>query len=322
MHSFKSSALLISIFFSIFVNLGAEGGAISPPPSVNIKSPVVMVSFGDSITAAAFANTSAGLPTSFLPTILNLGNLSRLFQQNLIATAIENKQFWSWASGVAISSHYNRLKSYYRQSQNRELQMINMAVSGSVASDVVLQVKKFSDAIARTPSTEIAYVTMMIGANDACNQLDTNVVAAKLAESFDLLAKIPQIGKMKILVSSIPQIYDLGQPAIRNRRTGTLLLTCEKVRSDILKFCNPLTHWKDEPEFLSRVRAVNGMNEILQNTVADANLKYSNLDVRYSDALVKQPLTFGILASDCFHPNIRGQQQVSEMLWKDQPWFK
>ncbi|MBC7397570.1 MAG: hypothetical protein H7333_09010 [Bdellovibrionales bacterium] len=305
-----------------FLAFEAQAGAIAPPPAVNLKDPLVMVSFGDSITAAAFANTSAGLPTSFLPSILNLANISTLFRQNLKETVVENKQFWSWASGIAISSHYNRLKSYFRGSERRELQIVNMAVSGSIASDVLLQVKKFSAAMERKPDTEIAYVTIMVGANDACNGVSLDESAAKLTEALDLLAKIPQRGKLKILVSSMPDVTQLGQPRIRNHLTGTFFLSCEKIRSRLLRFCNPLTHWSDDAELLANLGVIQDMNTVLANVATDANLHHGNLDVRYSNALSKHPLTFGILAADCFHPNIRGQQQISEVLWNDQPWFK
>lgn len=316
------SLLILLLYFSVLGQTEAQAGAMAPPPNVSVRAPRVMVSFGDSITAGAFANTSANLPTSFLPSILNLANLQDLFRQQLLETAVENKQFWSWASGVAISSHYNRLKKYFRNSPVKDIQMINMAVSGSVASDVLLQVKKFAVAMQRAPSTEIAYVTLMVGANDTCNGVELVDSEAKLHEAFDVLAAIPQVGKMKILVSSMPQVYQLGERAIRNRVTGTFFLSCEQVRSNILKFCNPLTHWNTNEEYSSNVKKVQDMNALLADIVQSASWKHRNLDIHFSDALYKQQLTFGTLAADCFHPNIKGQQQVSEILWNDQPWFK
>ncbi len=299
-----------------------ESHAIGPPPEVSIQSPLVMVSFGDSITAGAFANTAADLPLSFIPSIANLANLSILFNQNLKETAVENKQLWSWASGVGINSHYNHLKNYLNIQNPNELQVINMAVSGSVGYDLLLQVKKFAAAVSLKPETQIAYITMLIGANDTCDGITPEETYSELKQAFDILSSIPQKNKIRILISSLPQIYKLGEPAIRDHATGTFALSCEVIRSQMLKFCNSLTHWNNQAEYQSHINKVETMNGTLSKIANDAVQLHSNLDIQFSSALYQQDLNFELLASDCFHPNIKGQGIISEALWNDQPWFK
>ena len=298
-------------------------GAIAPPPQVTIQKSRVMVSFGDSITAGAFADTAADLPTSFFPSFLAIFNLTEVFKQKALETVVENKELWSWASGAGISSHFTRLKKYLKTNTgSNELQMINMAVSGSVASDVVLQVNQFASAMAQNPDTEIEYVTILIGANDVCDRVSSDDTSANLEKAFDRLSAIPQKKPLKILVSSIPQIYQLGQSSIKNHVTGNFFLSCEFVRSKVLQFCNDLTHWSDQAGYDANVMKVQQTNLILENSVNAARFKHANLDVQFSHAMSEEALPFNILASDCFHPNISGQQKIADMLWNDQPWFK
>ena len=200
--------------------------------------------------------------------------------------------------------------------------MVNMAVSGSVGYDLLLQVRKFTEALKVKPDTQVAYVTILIGANDTCDAISPDETYSELTQALDLLASVPQKNTIKILVSSLPQIHELGQPEIRNHPTGTFGLSCEVIRSQMLKFCDRLTHWSNDAEFQADLREVQNMNAALAKATTNANLNHKNLEVKFSEALFQKAMDFNVLASDCFHPNISGQSMISEILWNDQPWFK
>lgn len=316
------AALLL--FTSLSNNTFAQSkGPIAPIPNVTIKKSMVMASLGDSITAGAFADTAATLPTSFFPGLFNLLNLTEVFRQKAIETLVENKELWSWASGVGVSSHFMRLKKYLKSTTgSNDLQVVNMAVSGSVASDVVEQARHFATAMMESPSTEIKYVTILIGANDTCDGVSPEETASSMEKAFDVLASIPQKKPVRILVSSVPQIDQLGENKIKKHITGNFLLSCEVVRSKLLKFCNNITHWSNDSEHEANAMKVQQTNLLLESSVNAARLKHANLDIQFSNALSQEDLKFNVLASDCFHPNIAGHQQIAEKLWNDQPWFK
>ena len=68
--------------------------------------------------------------------------------------------------------------------------------------------------------------------------------------------------------------------------------------------------------------AVKAKNEILEESTLEANQKFPNLDIVYSDRLFNAKIGVPDLAADCFHPNSKGQQKLSMNVWDDQPWFQ
>jgi len=263
---------------------------------------------GDSITAAALADWSG--PAILAPT----------------DQPYENKATLSWASGANIRSHWMRLKA--AEGASTDVEVLNVARSGGVVSEMEGQAQMILDRLAKGGIESLDYVTLFIGANDACSgesEVGTppDKFRASMAKAFAKLATIQQKEKIRILVSSIPAIPDLGRDEILNAR-NRLGMTCDMVHRNVYKACPKLIYWKSKgPDGYSRAMdSVISINQAIADSVKDAQRAHPNLDIALSSSVAKVRLVKEILAIDCFHPNRIGQEQISAVLWQDQPWFK
>ncbi len=288
---------------------GSNGEAGQAGPSY------LLGGIGDSISAASMADTSATAGTPF--------SVSEL-QERII---YENKSTLSWVSGLEINSQFVRFQSWlHAHGDSTPVTVLNEATPGNTSDDIGKQADALVSAMGSGNYTALKYVTLMIGANDACtsetpsgtpdSRMYTNLMAA-----FEKLATIKQAEPIRILVSSMPNIPQLGRPEIAQHRTLTGL-TCAVVRNQILKFCNPMLTWTTDAEYQTRLAVVVDKNALLQKAVADANRKFANLSVVFSGTLVNREIGIELLAGDCFHPNKSGQTTLSDSLWEDQPWYK
>lgn len=306
----------IGLSLQIFGNAQAVWAFGGRPPNY------LMANIGDSITAGTFADTSTDLPRSVFLSIT--GGFA--FDQFKTFFLIENKKSYSWASGQWIDSHYQKLKRIIETADTQEsLDVMNLAVPGAVAADTLAQAQKLVDAMKSGEYKELKYITLLIGANDACSSESQSGTPSEhfgksLWLTLEKFAEIQQTERIHILVSSLPNIASLGRTEIRKHMTGGIL-SCDYFRRKILGFCKPLTKWRGEQEFLEKYQVVAEKNEVLRTVVQQASHVFPQLDIVFSDSLSRYEITPEILAMDCFHPNKTGQEKMSELLWKDQPWF-
>lgn len=286
------------------------------------SSQYLMANIGDSMTAATFADTTTFLPFSFFQTLR--GELA--FDSIQTLALIENKKSYSWASGRWIDSHYMKLRRSMRsENVNNALNIMNIAVPGSEAKDTLVQAQKIVDAMKSGAYLELKYVTLLIGANDACSNSSSvgtphEDFREHLRETFRKLAEVQQDEPIRVLVSSIPNIPVLGRPEIA-KHTTMGVMSCDFFRHEVLGFCKSLTRWESESDFNEKVLSIIEKNEIIRAVVEESAELYPNLSLVYSDALYRFEITTDLLAMDCFHPNQKGQEQLSQILWNDQHWF-
>jgi lysophospholipase L1-like esterase len=162
---------------------GAASGAGSPGPGKPGTSkpspglPASMAALGDSITAG-FASCG---------TILVCGRNS-----------------WATGTNDAIDSHYDRIRSDNDRITGHEH---NYAVPGARADDLARQAKQAVKA-------KVDYVTVLIGANDACaGTVDRMTSAATFRSEIDAGLKTLKKGlpKAHVLVVSLPDLYRLWE---------------------------------------------------------------------------------------------------------------
>ena len=265
----------------------------------------LMVSLGDSISAASLAETQIALPEQ-APTFW-------LYQ---------NKSTYSWCSGQKIQSHAVRLADYLTfQDPDATLEIKNVSVPGAVAEDLVSQVQKVDRFMRQKKYTELKYVTLLIGANDICRGDSEAAFRQKLVVAFLQIAALPHHLPIPILLSSLPNIADLGRPEIRNHSVLGMI-QCHHVQDLFLHFCPRMLVWDTQAQFIEKSARVARMNQVLKSVADDVNSSpILGLQVYYSDSLFWQKITPELLAKDCFHPSRLAHELISEQLWKDQPWF-
>jgi lysophospholipase L1-like esterase len=268
-------------------------------------SQVIVAGLGDSITAASVAN---------------LGGPER--------GTYENPYTLSFATGSEVSSQFLRLQEYMAEKgMSEEVVPLNYAVPGVKTESIPEQARSLALEMLSGKYRAVRYVTLLIGANDLCGSRGTEPVTldkdfrANLMAAFEVLAAIKQPEPVRILVSSLPRIPDLGLDEIQDAKT-MLNFTCRTVRDKFFKFCNRLIEWQSEEEYEEGIELVNHTNQLLRSIVKEARGKHPNLRVAFSEALANWKIEPYLLAADCFHPSVAGHELMSQQMWDEQPWFR
>jgi lysophospholipase L1-like esterase len=265
---------------------------------------------GDSITAGHRAETQLG---------------GKGADQLLEDVGLKAKTLWfrdkkanmySWASGPKVLSQFVLLNRFLRSNGEHPVEVVNAAENGKRVADLPKQIEKFAQAIRTQKYERLAYVTMLIGANDVCYDTPNDQFRASLENAFSQLAQIKQDRPIRMFVMSIPNIADLGREEI-NKAVISAGITCGAFRNR-LNACRNVLKWETQEEYEQRREVVRKKNDILREVATKA---YSNLDVRYSNALFESRIEVTDLAIDCFHPNRTGQEKLSKLAWQAQPWF-
>ena len=254
---------------------GAGTAAPEPTGTAKRKLPASMGALGDSITA--------GYGTCF--TLVACGRNS-----------------WSTGSSTAVDSHYRRIRE-----DNPAIRgdAENYAVPGAQAADLPRQVD-------RAIADKVEYVTLLIGANDACaDRVSGMTGTATFRRQIDAaLARLKKgLPKARVLVVSIPDLYRLWQLGHDNERA---------VRAWSRGVCQSLlarptsTAEADDRRRRQVGDRVDAYNEALEAACEDygRRCRWDGGDahrVRFSLDLVNE--------LDYFHPDVQGQWELAEVTW-------
>lgn len=279
--------------------LGLIVGALAL--NAQAAKPKLMAAMGDSITAGANANVPG-------PNKRN---------------KIDNKTTLSWSAGNKINSHFMILKEKL-QANGESLEVMNAAVSGSKTGDLTAQAKKIVSAANSGKYDSLAYVTVLIGANDICHSnsedsIPLDSMYKNLYAALSTLNSIKQQEPVRVLVSDLPRIPDLGTEEMQN--ATVLGVPCGVVHSQAFGRCKVMTSWKGEEGHMSKLAVLEEVNSSLEAAVLEGQKKFKNLKLEFVRSLTKLPLKPNFMAGDCFHPSTKGQTQISEQLWADQTLF-
>ncbi len=292
----------------------------------------LMAAMGDSITAASLADAHARPdlpPGADMPnnSVQPLNPLQQALMDKIEANPhgwfpflghLQNKATLSWSSGSAIHSHYVRLQNW--MGTDGKVVVLNTAVPGEKAVGMDQQADEVVSAMASGAYKSIKYVTFLIGANDACQGTDDGVFSAQILSAMEKLNAIQQHEPIRILVSLLPRIPDLGRPEVIQMLT-IARFKCGLLRDRVIKECPQLTVWNTPDDYTARVELLDRKNRVIQKTLEIAGRQFPNLEIVISSRLFTSEIGKTLLAADCFHPDQAGQEMLADELWKDQPWF-
>jgi lysophospholipase L1-like esterase len=256
---------------------GAADGSSSSRTTRPSRSarPASMAALGDSITAG-FASCAT-----------------------LVACA---RNSWSTGTSAAVNSHYRRIRADDDRIDGHEH---NFAVPGARAADLEGQAR-------RAVAARAEYVTILIGANDACRATTGDMTpAATFRDRIDAALRVLRTGlpKARVLVVSLPDLYRLWQlghtdtHAVRAWNLGV----CPSLLADPTS-----TDRSDQ----ARRRAVAARIDAYDDELEAACRAYGKRcrwdhgavhDVRFSLSLVNH--------LDYFHPDADGQKRLAEVTY-------
>jgi lysophospholipase L1-like esterase len=212
---------------------------------------------------------------------------------------------WSTGSHSAVNSHYSRLLAH-----NKKLKAYNNARSGAKMGELPTQASS-------TVSQGAEYVTILMGANDACTSTEAQMTpvadfTAQFRTAMDTLAA--QSSQPKVLVASIPDLYRLylvGKDSSSARSAWSAYNICQSM------LANPLSTDQADEDRRARVR-----QRVIEFNSALAEVCGTYAFCKFDgDAVFGYPFTLDQLSTwDYFHPNTTGQAVLAEVTYQVGFW--
>ena len=216
----------------------------------------------------------------------------------------------SWATGstASVNSHFLRLKA----AGAKKLVGYNNAVSGALSGALNAQAQK-------AVSQQAQYVTIEIGANDACTSTvagmtPTETYRQNVQTALTTLAATPG-GAPRVFVASVPNLYRLWEVNYQNssaRLTWGLLRLCQSV------LANPSS--TAEVDLARRIAVQTRVTEY-NTALAELCTIHAN-NCRYDGGAVAGPVfeAGDISTRDYFHPSLAGQTKLAALTWPTTTW--
>lgn len=258
------------------------------------------------LTVTLTGSASAG-PTSYPSSMASLGDsITRGFNAGGWYSDWPSRS-WSTGTDSAVVSHYSRLAKLNTKTTVRAY---NDAKTGAKMSALPTQ--------AATAVTQKAqYVTVLMGANDACTATEaamTPVTAFKDSFSTAMGTLMAQSRPPEVLVASIPDIYRLWQVGKDSASARTAWNSFDICQSMLA--APRSTDAADEARRQRVRQRVQDYNAVLQSVCAGhATCRYDG------GAVFAYPFKLSQLSTwDYFHPNTGGQAVLAEVTWKAGFW--
>ncbi|WP_433242759.1 GDSL-type esterase/lipase family protein [Streptosporangium sp. CA-135522] len=207
---------------------------------------------------------------------------------------------WSTGTDSGVNSHYRRLLA-----DNPSLVAHNDARSGAKIADMAGQAQQ-------AVSQGVDYVTILIGANDACTSSEATMTSVADFEArfrtamHTLTAGLPGA---EIFVASIPDVkrlWEVGKGSSSARATWSTLGICQSMLARASSTDQADADRRDRVR-----RRVADFNAVLAGVCAE------QLTCRYDGgAVFGYPFALSQLSRwDYFHPNASGQQLLAEVTY-------
>lgn len=214
----------------------------------------------------------------------------------------------SWATGTArgLRSHHQRIAD----TRGRDVAVHNVAVSGATVSGLDGQARRAVDA-------RVDYVTVLIGANDACAPAEDamtplDAFEAAFVRAIDTLAD--GLPRARILVVSIPDLARLWQvgkddPEVRARWEAFGI--CQSMLAD------PTSTSEEANARRARVR-----DRVVGYNRAMAAACQRHPTCRWDgNAVFDYDFTLDMVSPrDYWHPSMLGQRTLAEISWSRGHW--
>lgn len=265
------------------------------------------------IAGAATGNAAANAATPALPaaSVLRMAALGDSISQGLMTCSSLvgcPVNSWSTGSSATVNSHLLRLKAAGATS----IVGYNDSVTGAKSATLNTQAQK-----AASTAQAAQYVTIEIGANDACTKTvatmtPTATFKANVEAALATLTASPSAPQ--IFVASVPslqRLYEVNKSSLSARLTWSVLGLCQSM------LANPTSTRAADVQRRAAVQTrVNEYNAAL------VELCGAIATCRYDGGVVAgyQFTRADISTRDYFHPSISGQATLAAMTWAKTQW--
>ncbi|MDE3269463.1 MAG: SGNH/GDSL hydrolase family protein [Pseudomonadota bacterium] len=226
---------------------------------------------------------------------VSLGDsITSAFNTRFLGSTANKRYSWSTGNSSKVKSHYSRLKSIL----NHRIRTYNLARNGAHAVDIVDQYKKVAD-------KRIDYLTLLVGANDLC-EWSSDHTADLLRLAIDLRYVVSRAisnnKKIKIVMPAVPDMYHLYREGReRCQFKWDFFAACPRLLSSA---SNEIRRQR----FVEQLRDV---NKLLRKVAEDYPANIKHIDKVYNFKFTKDHIS----SIDCFHPSVRGQNELAKITW-------
>jgi lysophospholipase L1-like esterase len=275
---------------------------------VSLVGAVVLTSIPVSAAAAAPARGPVAVQAASAPTVSTVAVTSMASLGDSITRGFNACGFyvdcpsrsWSTGSSSTVNSHYLRLLA-----DDPSLVAYNDARSGARVADLPGQAE-------RAVSQGAGYVTVLIGANDACTSSEAGMTSvAEFEASFRTAMQtlVTGLPGTSVFVTSIPDIrrlWEVGKGSSSARSAWAAFGICQSM------LARPRSTDQADVDRRARVRQrVVDFNAVLAGVCAE------QVTCRYDGGVVfGYPFELSHLSRwDYFHPSVSGQRLLAEMTY-------
>jgi lysophospholipase L1-like esterase len=264
-----------SLVFTVLLTLVLALGGATPAQALPAPVPASMASIGDSITRATDVCCWYG-----------------------------DHPANSWSTGGAswdgVLSHYERLRALNPSITGRNY---NDARSGARMSDAPAQAQL-------AVTQQAGYVTILMGANDACTSSPTSMTPVDTFRSqFRQTLQTLDAGSAHVFVASIPDVYRLWQ-IYHTDFLARLVWDAANICQSLL---SPARTEADRQSVRNRVIAFNTV--LREECLTFTRCRFDN------NAVFNYPFTRTHVSTlDYFHPNLPGQAALAQTTWPFSWW--
>lgn len=273
----------------------------------NIVIHVLVLTMLISISTSAFADRSIPYTrtivgpaiTGYPNSIASTGDsITRGYNTGTVPFTDAPANSWTTGTNSAVSSHYSRILPNHPPISGNSY---NAAVTGAVMADLNGQV-------ANVNSQGAAYVTILLGANDACTDTEAEMTpVATYRTQFQTAMNTLSAGlpDARIFVLSVPNIYNLWFILKDNasaRSTWSLFSICQSM------LANPLSKAQPDIDRRNRVRqrVIDYNTQLAEVCALFVHCRFDNNAAFNTDFVPSDVST-----RDYFHPTIAGQAKIA-----------
>lgn len=212
--------------------------------------------------------------------------------QGFNASRLGNNPEYSWATGSAIDSLFQRMQP---SEQDRA---VDLAVSGATSSQMLWQVPFLPN--------DTTDLTILIGGNDACMGFHEDTVG-NVRKALYIVNKLAPAAS--VTVSPVPRIssvFHVKKDRVWCRVFWTITGLCSG-------FLSPLTH--DDTRQANQEK-LDDLNQDLGTLVQDLNRsEFKNSPIKFARSVGETNLyDYDVSNLDCFHPSVQGQQRLADLV--------
>ena len=272
-----------------------------------MRSIVLAVTLAVPLVTAFAGSGGVSAATTFPNSIASTGDSITRAYNTGSAFADNPASSWSTGTTAAVNSHYLRILA---KNSGISGHAFNDAKTGAVMANLDGQ-------LTTAAGQHVDYVTILMGANDACtSSVATMTQAATFGSQFAMaLAHFTAASpKSKIFVSSIPNIYNLWS-LLHTNGSARLIWAIGGICQSML--ANPTSTAKAD---VTRRAAV------LQRVV-DLNAQLATVCGHYSQCRFDRSAVFktvfttsDVNTRDYFHPSASGQARLAAVTWSAGFW--